>query len=774
MWVHLAATYDGATLRFYVNGTQVASKAQTGNLLTSTNPLQLGGDSLYGQFFQGQIDEVRVYNVALTPTQIQTDMNTPLGTNVPIVFLSTTSVGFGSQIVGTTSAPTSVTLQNVGGAALAISSITVTGANSSNFSQTNNCGSSVGAGLSCQISVRFTPSALGARSGAITIQDSASGSPHSVSLTGTGVDLLVTPATATLTPGQTQQFSASGGSGNYLWSVDGVAGGSSTLGTISTTGLYTAPGVSGTHTITATTTDQQHTGNATVFIAAYLGTFTFHNDNLRTGRNLNETTLTLNNVNSGAFGKLRTYNLDGQSIASPLYVPNVAIPGQGTHNVVYVATEHNSVYAFDADGLSANPLWQASFINPAAGITAVPNQETGECCDIAPEIGITGTPAIDSATKTLYVVAKTKEVVGSTTNYVQKLHALDITTGAEKFGGPVVIQANVAGTGNGSQNGRLDFLPLRENQRTALLLSNGAVYIAWGSHGDVQPYHGWVMSYNATTLQQVFALCLTPNNEGAGIWQSGGGLAADAAGNVYFITSDGTLTANVGGSSYGDSFVKINPAGTVLDYFSPSDQGSLDSGNIDLGAGGPMLLPDQPGPNVHLMLNAGKNGDIYLVNRDNMGHFNAGSNQVVQSLQNIFPFGTPEPGNYSAPVYFNGYVYFSPVADNIQAFQLTNGLLSTSPTSRSSVIFAYPGGTVSISANGSTNGILWALRKNGSSPGTLHAYNAMNLGIELYNSDQAGSRDTSDNVAKYSAPLVANGKVFVASTSKLTVYGLLP
>jgi hypothetical protein len=322
----------------------------------------------------------------------------------------------------------------------------------------------------------------------------------------------------------------------------------------------------------------------------------------------------------------------------------------------------------------------------------------------------------------------------------------------------------------------LSFDPLRENQRTALLLNNGRVYMAFGSHGDIQPYHGWVLAYDASTLQQVVALSVTPNGEGAGIWQSGDGLAADANGNMYFVTGDGTFDANTGGSDYGDTYVKIGPGGAVLDYFTPHNQATLDSGNIDLGAGGPMLLPDQPGAHPHLLVSAGKNGSIDLVDRDNMGHYNSTSDsQIVQTLPNIFPFGTPEPGNYSAPVYFNGTVYFSPVSDNVQAFTLTNGLLSTSATSRSPEIFPYPGGTISVSSNGSTNGILWAIQVNGTdTPGVLRAYDATHLGTELFSSDQNSSRDGLDPAAKFSAPLVANGKVFVASSGRLTIFGLLP
>jgi hypothetical protein len=782
-WTHLASTYDGATLRLYVNGTQVSSIARTGNLATSTYALQIGGDSLYGQYFAGSIDEVRVYNVALTQAQIQSDMNTSIGSvgPSPIVSLSSTNVPFGDQSTGTTGPAQTVTMTNVGAASLGITSIGVTGVNSADFAQINTCGSSLAPGASCSISITFTPTTTGPRSAAVTITDNAPLSPQAINLTGNGVGFSVSPRLTVLTYSMTQQFTAANGSGTIVWSVDGVAGGSSISGTITSTGLYAPPTGIGTHTVTASTSTSQ-SASATVYVSNYPGTFTFHNDNLRTGQNLNETVLTPANVNSLQFGKLFSYATDQLSHASPLYVANVNIPGKGLRNVVYVATEHDTLYAFDADGLSAAPLWQISFINPAAGITTVPPADTGETGDIAPEIGITGTPVIDPTTATLYVVAKTKEVSGGTT-YVQRLHALDISTGAERPGSPVVLQATVPGSGDGSSGGQLQFNSLRENQRPALLLSNGVIYIAFGSHGDLGPYHGWVLGYNATNLQRVIAYCVSPNGSKGGIWQSGMGLAADAAGNVYFMTANGTFDANTGGLDYGDSFMKLGSSGTVLDYFTSHDQNIMDNNNWDLASSGTLLLPDQPGATPHLLIGAGKTGTIYLVNRDSMGHYNANNdNQIVQSLVNIFPNGTPEPGNYSAPVYFNGIVYFSPINDTIKAFQMNNGLLPISATFSSLQVYPYPGGWIALSANGSTNGILWAIQRNDSgvadpgtaAPGVLRAYLATDLRTELYNSSQAGTRDALDYAAKFTVPLVANGKVFVLTNGRLTAFGLLP
>jgi len=496
---------------------------------------------------------------------------------------------------------------------------------------------------------------------------------------------------------------------------------------------------------------------------------THRNANTRTGQNTSETTLTLN-LNSATFGKVFSLPTDGYVYAQPLYKSNVSFPGQGVHNVLYVATEHDSVYAFDADGQTTTALWHVSFIDPSAGITTVPSGDVSTT-DIVPEIGITGTPVIDPSTGTMYVVAKTKE----NGSYVQRLHALDITTGAEKFGGPVVIQAAVAGLGDGSSGGTLPFDPLRENQRAALLLSSGVVYVAFASHGDNYPYHGWVLGYNAGTLQQVAVFNDTPNASNGGIWQSGEGPSADASGNLFVISGNGTFDADVGGKDFGDSFLKLsaNAGGlTVVDFFTPFNQASLSANDLDLGTTGPVLLPDQTGTaHPHLALGAGKDGNAYLVDRDNMGHFRPSDNsQIVQTI------AISTSGVYGTPGFWESNIYFLAPNDVLKAFQLSGGLLSTNPSSQASTAFGFPGASPAISANGSTNGIVWVLDNSAfatSGPAILYAYDATDVSHELYNSTQVASRDQAGPAVKFTVPTVTNGKVYVGTQNEITVYGLL-
>jgi hypothetical protein len=519
-----------------------------------------------------------------------------------------------------------------------------------------------------------------------------------------------------------------------------------------------------------------HLGRRIVFTAILLlfsptaqaqSVLTWHNDNARTGQNLKETILTLTNVNTTHFGRKFTLSVNGWTLAQPLYVPNVSIPGKGTHNVVYVATENDSVYAFDANGTPTTPLWRRDFTNPARGITAVPCADTPTCSPVGPAVGITGTPVIDATSHTLYVVAFTKENGA----YFQRLHALDITTGAEKFGGPVVIRASVHGTGAGSVGGTITFDPLIQNQRPALLLLNGVVYLSWASFGDVDNYHGWVLGYSAATLARVAVFNDTRNGSQGGIWLSGGGLSAGPGGYIFLLTGNGTFDANTpGGVDYGDSFLKLSPRGglSVADYFTPENQSTLNHFDIDLGAGAGLIPPTQSGPFPYEIIGAGKQGTIYVVNRANMGKFNSTRNNAIQTVAGSIN------GYYGSPAYFNNAVYFSGWADFLARYSLTNGLLSTVPVSESLTKFNF-GSTPSISANDSANGIVWAIDRgeNPTATAVLHAYDARDVSKELYNAGENATRDKLGPGIKFSVPTVVNGKVYVATKSGLVVYGLL-
>lgn len=495
---------------------------------------------------------------------------------------------------------------------------------------------------------------------------------------------------------------------------------------------------------------------------AQVNVLTYHNDNARTGQNLNETVLALTNVNATQFGKLFSLPVDGCVYAQPLYVSSVTIPSNGVHNIVYVTTEHDSVYAFDADTAGA-PLWKASFLSKHPSVKSVASSEA-HCSDLIPEIGITGTPVIDPTTGTLYLVASTRDG----TNYFQRLHALDITTGQEKFGGPVVITASLAGTGDGSVGGTVSFDALLGNQRPGLLLLNGVVYIAWASHCDLGLYHGWILGYGATNLQQVAVFNTTPNGAQGGIWMSGGALSADANGIIYAATGNGTFDANLGGIDFGDSVLKLSTTGglAVVDYFTPFNQQFLADNDLDLGSGGVLLVPTQSATVSNLLVAGSKQGTIYVVNRDNLGHFHSGSDsQIVQSLTNLIQ------AVFDTPAYWNGRVYYGGAKTAVQAFAVTNGQLSTTPVSQGSVVFGFPGATPSISANGTTNGIVWVIQKDGKA--ILRAYDANNLTNELYNSSTRHG-DSPGNAVKFTVPTIANGKVYVGVEKSLAVYGLRP
>jgi len=496
------------------------------------------------------------------------------------------------------------------------------------------------------------------------------------------------------------------------------------------------------------------------------GIFTYHNDSARTGQNLKEYALSPANLSSSTFGALFSCPVDGYIYASPLYVVGLNIGGQ-TRNVIFIATEHDSVYAFDADSPACVQLWSTSFLS--SGVTTVPAADTKELFDLLPEIGITSTPVIDPSTNTIYVVPKTKETVGascSTANpcYVHRLHALDLTTGAEKLGGPVVITAP-------------SFVPLFHLQRPALLLDNGTVYIAFGSHGDNNIYQGWLMAYNATTLIQTFAWSATvPTggyDEGA-IWGAGNGPAVDANGNIYVETSNGVFD---GIQNLSDSVVKLSPTGTVLDSFTPFDQEILRQNDIDLGSSGPIILPDAVGSttNPHLLIATGKVGVVYLLDQTNLGGYHT-TNQDVGEVNVRFNTTDVLGGFFGQPAYWNGNIYTAVVGDSLRQYPIANASISSVSSSKSANTFTFRGATPVVSANGTTNGIVWvvdvaAYDSNGAA--ILDAYDATNLFTLLYSSPSSGS-GAGPVSSKFTVPTVANGKVYVVGQYAFTVFGLLP
>ena len=499
---------------------------------------------------------------------------------------------------------------------------------------------------------------------------------------------------------------------------------------------------------------------------------TFHNDNARTGQYLNESVLTPQNVRTPGFGKLAFFTVDGKVDGQPLYLSNVKIPGQGIHPVLYVATEHASVYAFDAN--NGQYLWNVNLLGPGEG-TSDP-RACGEA--VNPEIGITSTPVIDrtqGANGAIYVVAMSKDAAG---HYFQRLHALDIATGAELFGGPKTITASFTGVGDNSVGGNVIFDPGQYKDRAALLLLNGVVYTTWASHCDQRPYTGWIIGYDASTLNQTGVLNVTPNGSYGGIWMSGSGPAADSQGNIYLLDGNGTFDTTLDANGFpsqgdfGNGFLKLsiqNGSLTVSDYFEMANQQEENDNDRDLGSGGTILLPDMTdasGKVWHLAVGAGKDSNLYLVNRDLMGKYNPSTNAIAQEITSFFPGPV-----FSTPAYFNGTVYYGGVNDQIKAFTLKNAQFPTTPTSKTGNVFAYPGATPSISANGTKDAILWAV-ENGFSA-TLHAYDASDLSKELYNSNQAPfTQDQPGPGNKYITPTIANGRVYVGTTYGVAVYGL--
>jgi hypothetical protein len=634
---------------------------------------------------------------------------------------------------------------------------------------------------------------------------------------------------AVVVTSQTQQFNATVTGTvadlTVTWSVDTIAGGNATVGTVSASGLYTPPATAGTHTVTATSVAlATSSASASVAVTDLAGVFTYHNNLSRDGANTQEYALTSSTVTTSKFGKLFSCPVDGAVYTQPLWVPGLNIGG-GPHNVVFVATQHDSLYAFDADASPCMTLWQAKLLDPAThgatiGEKPVVWNDVGYCYgDIYPEVGVTGTPVIDPSSDTIYMVSAS-EIPGAQSgncslppgSYYHRLHALDITTGAEQPNSPVTIAAQVAGIGDGSSGGMVTFNSQLHHNRSGLALStDGRVYVAFAAHEDAAPYHGWLLGYNASNVrQQLSVFNTTPNGVSipgvggadGGIWGGGGAPAVDSGNNVYVATGNGIFDQGVGmamQNDYGDSVLSLSSplAGTtsmqVNDWFSPTDEFGLEGADLDLGSGAPVLLPDQAVGPKHLLIQLGKDGVVYLLDRDNMGNFNSGTNQVVQNFQ-----ATNDPGFWGTPAFWQNSLYFAGAGDVLKQFSFASGQFNTTPSSQSSQFYGFPDASPSVSSQGASNGIVWAIDAGlygyaspnaaggincyvspvpaaCTGPAILHAYSATNLATEYWNSSQAaGNRDQAGNAVKFVPPTIANGKVYLSTRTEVDVYGLLP
>jgi hypothetical protein len=604
--------------------------------------------------------------------------------------------------------------------------------------------------------------------------------------------IVTQPANQTVIVGQPATFTVqiAGGPGSYSWQRNGVP----IPGAVSA--AYTTPPptmADDNAEFRVTVTNALATVSSNVALLQVHDVYdvtTWHNDNARTGQNLGETLLTQDNVNSNRFGKIGFFPVDGKVDGQPLFLANVAVPGLGTRNILLVTTEHDSVYAFNAD--TGAVIWQVSLL----GAGESPSDPRGANV-ITPEIGISSTPVADRTLGphgALYVAAMSKD---ADENYFQRIHALDITSGAELFNGPVTIAAQYPGLGDpgvgvNTSGGDVFFFPAQYKERAALLLSNGVVYTSWSSHDDFLPYQGWIIGYDASTLTQTGVWNSTPNAAAGSFWNSGSGPAVDSEGNLYLLVANGVFDSVLDAngfpehSDYGNAFIKVSPAGgklTLIDYFEMMNELDENNADHDLGSGGTMVLPDltDNAQKVwHLAVGAGKDGNIYVVNRDSMGKFNPVVNNIYQEVIGVKSAGSGLSGGvFSGPAYFNNTVYYCANSDSIKAFPISDAQLPEAPAQETSVQFRYPGATPSISANGSSNAILWAIETVSiggvqDSGAVLHAFDATNLSDELYNSDQAAnSRDQFGAPSHFMTPTIANGKVYIGTQTGVAVFGLL-
>lgn len=639
----------------------------------------------------------------------------------------------------------------------------------------------------------------------LTFQVTDSTSPSALTqsahltLTVTNISVTLSPLRGGVTVGQQFPFSAKVtndvGSAGVHWTV---SPGGALTGQKPTTSSFSSA-MAGVYTVTATSVvDNTKSASATIGVTDLTGVFTYHNNLSRDGSNPKEYALTTSNVTAATFGRLFSCTVDGAIYTQPLWIANLTINGT-KHNVVFVATQHESLYALDADSSACVVLWHVNLIDANHGGTAgeisVPSGPTGNLVgsgsgDITPEVGVTGTPVIDPTTNTLYVVSKS--VIPLVPTFFQRLHAIDVFTGNEKAHGPMIITATYPGTGDGSSI--TTFAAGPQNQRPALALVNGVVYIAWASHEDNPPYYGWVIGYDALSLAQTAVLNVTPNVGYGGIWMGGSGPSADSNNNLYLITGNGTFdanSANAPNNDFGDSFLKLSTTSglSVSQYFTPSNQANDNSADQDFGAGGATILVDQPsGPVAHLVIGGGKDGYLYLLNRDAMGGF--GDSNAWQR----FNFGN---GVFATGAFWNNRFYLAGANAPLEGYSFNSGTgqFDLASVSQTSIDFGYPGSTPSVSSSGTANGIVWILdNKNyctpqspACGPAVLHAYEATNITTELWNSEQR-TGNAAGNAVKFAVPTIADGKVYVgtrgnnsggsASSSttpgELDVFGLLP
>jgi uncharacterized repeat protein (TIGR03806 family) len=739
----------------------------------------VGADNWPDPGLQGSVDEFRIYNFALSPAQIQGDFQ--LGPNlawpVGVVTVSPSSTVYAGATVTfnltTTGIPpfqyqwrsNTVNIAGATNSTLILTNVATTASGSYNVIIANTQGSLI----TPPITLTVTPASA----------PTFATEPTPAALTNYVGGFAAFSAMVAGSPPITLQWQFEG------TNIPGAMGSQLLLGNLSASDA-------GSYTLTASNaygTKVSTVATLTVLPAAPLvPVLTYHYDNSRSAANTNERVLIPAIVNTNNFGLLWSYAVDGYVYTQPLYVPTVNIPGLGVHNVIYIGTENDSVYALDADsntGANGGVLWHTNLgVAPLSNNGEFGNRYVPTYGDIVPEVGITGTPVIDLVAGTIYVDVFTREIGATSTNYYHRIHALNITNGVEQSNSPSVVAATYPGTGVGGNGSVLTFNPEEHNERSALTLAGGILYVGYAGYGDTDPYHGWLFGFSTTNLRMLpdHIFNTTPNATQAafgahagegGMWMGGNGLCVDASNNLYFESGNGSFSENANGRDYADSFLKLATTNglSLADYFTPYNQADDAAADLDVGSAGPLLLPDSAGSaaHPHLILGASKQGTIYLVDRDNMGHYStSGSdNQIVQSV--IGQIG----GAWSSPAYFNNRVYFQASSDVLKVFTINNGVLGTTPSSQSAAgVGAFNGGPI-VSANGTNNGIVWMINSSAygsSGPGILYACNATNLAQELYNSSQL-SRDNPGGAVKMINPMVANGKVYVGAEYALSVYG---